>query len=153
MPSYTGDGSCCCGTPTGEVTTTCCAPTTIPRTLFATMSFDWIFGTDYPAVTATLVYDDGSQRWKGTASCNGVVFEVQIYCDGSPFPGQWFFDLIISGVSYGVPGAGTAGAANLLACDPFDLTGEISTDVNYSDFPFCGAVGDIMQEFFMTVTE
>lgn len=160
MPTYTvpSPADCCCGTGTGgAVLTTCCDPITIPTTLFATMTWDWSPDPDY-STPVTLTYDSADQKWKGTTTCNGTSFELQMWCDGSPTPGNWYFDLVKTGVSYGVPILNIPGGFSLRSCSPFD--GDTSI-VNYyaDDIPLCGGKtgtfpgGDYLTSLNIVVTE
>lgn len=132
-----------------------CCGNTVPTTLYATIDFDWVTGTDYLGVTATLTYNGGTGKWEGTATCNGNSFDVKIWCVSD----SWFFDLVIGGTSYGVPSpTNTEGGATLVACDPFELGGLIATNYYADDFPFCGKTGtfptgDELDSMTLTVIE
>jgi hypothetical protein len=139
---YTQSFPECC-----PITVSCCEEPW-PRTLLATMDFDWLSGTDYLGVTATLEYVGvvgGNHTWTGPASCNGDDFEVQAWCDEeTELP---VFDLVKDDVSYGNPALNEPGGATMTSCDPLDIDGLISTSYTSAQFPFCGSTGDNLNQF------
>lgn len=136
--------NCCCGVFIEGV-----CENRIPRRLYATMDFDWLTGTDYLGVTATLNYNLVSLKWEGGSLCNGDSFSITMWYDSG-----WFFDLIISGTSYGNPALNEPGSGTLNSCDPFDFSAQISSGYDGNQFPFCGKSGsDFITNFTIAVTE
>lgn len=103
----------------------------------------------------SLFQDNVGPGWSNTALCDGVSYELDVYCEDE----AWKFNLIKDGVNYGNPLTNEPGGATLISGvgNTIDVYGEITAGYYADDFPFCGKSGsfpsgDFLNDFHFHMT-